>query len=71
MTAPSPTASLLDRTLAAATRDRQMVTSAGQRIGRLTDGVEIRPLTTHSDARGSIVELFDLVPVGTPVNISG
>jgi dTDP-4-dehydrorhamnose 3,5-epimerase len=59
MTAPSPTASLLDRTLAAATRDRQMVTSAGQRIGRLTDGVEIRPLTTHSDARGSIVELFD------------
>jgi hypothetical protein len=25
----------------------------------LTHGVQIRPLTTHADARGSVVELFD------------
>ena len=59
MDAELTAASLLDLTLAAATRDRQMVTPEGQRVGRLTDGVQIRSLTTHTDARGSLVELFD------------
>jgi dTDP-4-dehydrorhamnose 3,5-epimerase len=59
MAAPLPTASILESTLAAAIRDKQMVTPAGQRTGRITDGVRIRPLTTHIDERGSIVELFD------------
>jgi dTDP-4-dehydrorhamnose 3,5-epimerase len=51
--------SLLDQTLAVATRDRQMVTPTGERIGRLTHGVTVRPLKTIADARGSIVELYD------------
>jgi dTDP-4-dehydrorhamnose 3,5-epimerase len=51
--------SLLDATLAAATRDRQTTTPEGERVGRLTHGVSIKPLNTHHDARGSIVELFD------------
>jgi dTDP-4-dehydrorhamnose 3,5-epimerase len=59
MNASTTTLSLLDRTLAAATRDKQMATAAGERVTRLTDGVTIRPLKTISDARGSIMELFD------------
>ena len=60
MTAPlATTSSLLDRTLAAAVRDRQLATPAGERVSRLTDGVKIKPLTTHADARGSLMELFD------------
>ena len=59
MDAELTAASLLDVTLAAATRDRQMVTPEGQPVGRLTHGVNVRPLTTHADARGSLVELFD------------
>ena len=51
--------SLLDITLEAARRDQQMVTPAGEPIG-LTEGVRIRPLPTHSDARGSVFELFDV-----------
>ena len=52
--------SLLDITLKAARRDQQMVTPAGLAVGRLTEGVQIRPLPTHADARGSVFELFDV-----------
>ena len=59
MTTSSVTGSLLEITLAAAARDRQLATPDGQRVTRLTDGVCIKPLTTHADARGSLMELFD------------
>jgi dTDP-4-dehydrorhamnose 3,5-epimerase len=49
----------LEITLAAATRDRETVTSEGQLLRPLIDGLCIRPLTTHADDRGSLVELFD------------
>jgi dTDP-4-dehydrorhamnose 3,5-epimerase len=52
--------SLLDRTLAAAVRDRQMATADGRPVRRLLDGMSIRPLPTIDDARGSVTELFDL-----------
>jgi len=51
--------SLLDQTLAAATRDGQTVTSDGKPLQRLTEGVVIRDVPTHSDERGSVFELFD------------
>ena len=51
--------SLLDITLQAARRDSAMVSTAGEPLRRLTHGVQIRDLTTHADARGSVVELFD------------
>lgn len=51
--------SLLDTTLAAATADRQTVAVDGKPLRRLTEGVQIRDLTTHVDERGSVVELFD------------
>jgi dTDP-4-dehydrorhamnose 3,5-epimerase len=59
MNAPPSALSLLEATLSAATRDRQTVTREGERVGRLTDGVNIRPLKTLADARGSVIELFD------------
>jgi len=52
-------ASLLDMTLAAATQDCPTVTPTGQPLRRLTDGVVIRRLATHTDQRGTVVELFD------------
>lgn len=51
--------SLLDLTLGAARRDQQTVTSGGDPIGRLTEGVQIRNLAAHIDPRGSVIELFD------------
>ena len=53
------TQSILDVTMAAAVRDRQMAAPDGSRMGRLIDGMRIKPLTTHADARGSITELYD------------
>lgn len=53
------TPSLLDVTLAAATRDAQLATPDGQPVRRLTHGVTLRRLPTHVDARGSLTELFD------------
>jgi len=53
------TPSLLDLTLAAAVRDRQTTVPDGSRVGRLVEGVRIRPLTTHADTRGSVTELYD------------
>lgn len=52
-------ASLLDLTLAAATRDPQLATPEGQPVRRLTDGLRIRRLPTIVDARGSVTELYD------------
>ena len=52
--------SLLDTTLAAARRDRQMILPTGKQLGRLTEGVVIRDLTTVADERGSVVEIYDL-----------
>lgn len=53
------TDSLLTLTLGAATRDRQMVTPEGAPLARLTEGVRVRELPTHADARGSVQELYD------------
>jgi dTDP-4-dehydrorhamnose 3,5-epimerase len=55
----SPRRSLLETTLAAARRDVQMATPAGEPVRRLTHGVQIRRLSTHVDFRGSVCELFD------------
>jgi len=52
-------ASLLDQTLAAAARDSQTVTADGRTVGRVTEGVVIRDLPTHTDERGTLLELFD------------
>ena len=51
--------SLLETTLAAARRDRQTVTAEGISISRLAEGVQVRVLSTHTDLRGAVVELFD------------
>jgi dTDP-4-dehydrorhamnose 3,5-epimerase len=51
--------SLLELTLEAAHRDQQMVTANAEPVRRLTEGVQIRPLPTHADSRGSVFELFD------------
>lgn len=51
--------SLLERTLEAAAKDRQTVTSEGQDLGTLIDGVRFRDLPTHLDERGSVTEMFD------------
>lgn len=58
---PNPTASvsLLDTMLNAAVRDKATVTSEGMPIQRLTHGVTIRRLITHTDSRGTVTELFD------------
>ena len=53
------TASLLDQTLAAAVKDRQMVTSEGKSLDGLIEGSVFREVSTHIDERGSVVELFD------------
>ncbi|HEY3641617.1 MAG TPA: dTDP-4-dehydrorhamnose 3,5-epimerase family protein [Xanthobacteraceae bacterium] len=55
-----PGASLLDQTLAAASRDKQTVTPEGRAIGSLIEGVRIRDAPTHTDERGSVVEIYDL-----------
>lgn len=51
--------SLLERTMAAAVKDKATVTSEGKPTRRLTEGVVIREVPTHLDARGSVVEMFD------------
>jgi dTDP-4-dehydrorhamnose 3,5-epimerase len=54
-----PEPSLLEVTLAAAKRDRQMASSSGKLVGRLTHGVLVRDLTTLADERGTVTELYD------------
>jgi dTDP-4-dehydrorhamnose 3,5-epimerase len=39
--------------------DRQTVTSDGAPVDRLVDGMTIRDLVTHTDDRGTVVELYD------------
>ena len=53
------TESILAVTMGAARKDRQMATPNGQPVRRLTHGVQIRPLPTLADQRGSVCELFD------------
>ena len=48
-----------DELFNAARRDRQMVTSQGEPVQRMTHGVSFRPVTTHADARGNLFEMFD------------
>ena len=49
----------LERTLAGAVKDRQMVTPEGKNIASLVEGVSTRDLTTHTDGRGTVMELYD------------
>ncbi|MBA3957577.1 MAG: dTDP-4-dehydrorhamnose 3,5-epimerase family protein [Parachlamydiaceae bacterium] len=56
---PLASPSQLDTTLSAAVCDKATVTSTGTPLRRLTHGVTIRKLTTHTDFRGSVTELFD------------
>ncbi len=51
--------SILEETVAAAVRDVATVTPNGDRLQRLTDGVSFRPVPTHVDVRGSLVEMSD------------
>jgi dTDP-4-dehydrorhamnose 3,5-epimerase len=52
--------SLLDLTLGAASRDRQTVSIEGAPVQNLIEGVSIREVPTHTDERGSVVEIYDL-----------
>ncbi len=56
---PASSVSLLDTMLSEAIRDKATVTSEGVPLRRLTSGVTIRKLPTHTDARGTVMELFD------------
>jgi dTDP-4-dehydrorhamnose 3,5-epimerase len=40
-------------------RDTQTVDASGQRLDRLPEGTVLRPLVTHTDERGTVLELFD------------
>lgn len=51
---------ILEETLAAAVKDGATVSLEGTPLQRLTDGVTVRRLPTHADARGSVMELYDL-----------
>lgn len=51
--------SLLETTLAAAIKDQATVSQSGKPLQRLTHGVTLRKLTTHTDQRGSVTELYD------------
>ena len=51
---------LIQLTLRAAARDKQMVNKEGHPTSRLTEGVAIRQIPTHVDDRGSVFELYDL-----------
>jgi dTDP-4-dehydrorhamnose 3,5-epimerase len=53
------TNTILEETLREAVQDKATVSSQGQRLGRLIDGVSIRILKTHTDERGTVTELFD------------
>ena len=40
-------------------RDTQTVTAAGERLGTLPVGTVVHDLTTHTDERGTVCELYD------------
>lgn len=48
-----------DRRSAKAAQDRQTVTPDGRELGELPDGVSLREVTTLTDDRGTVFELFD------------
>lgn len=50
---------ILSQTLRAARQDVATVSPSGAPLQRLTDGVVIHRLPTHTDRRGSLTELFD------------
>jgi dTDP-4-dehydrorhamnose 3,5-epimerase len=50
---------LLDKTLRAAVKDRQMVTPEGGSVSVMTEGVKFRPAPVHTDERGMLVEIYD------------
>lgn len=54
-----PSVSLLNSMLSEAVCDKATVTPEGTPIRRLTHGVTVRKLITHTDARGTLTELFD------------
>ncbi|MEA2975611.1 MAG: hypothetical protein QOF19_1131 [Alphaproteobacteria bacterium] len=56
----SPDTNLLDVTLAAAKRDVQSVTPAGESVSPLLDGMQARFLPPHTDERGTVFEMFDI-----------
>lgn len=41
------------------TKDRATVDPAGRSLARLPQGVTFRPMTTHTDDRGTVFEMFD------------
>ena len=51
--------SILEETLIAAVRDGPTVASDGRSLGEMTEGVTFRPVPTHADARGTVMEMFD------------
>ena len=56
---PGPSTDLLDRTLGAAERDRQTVTSEGKSTSQLLHGMSIHRSPTHTDDRGTLTEILD------------
>ncbi len=59
MTEQIKRSSLLETTIAAAKSDTATVSSKGEPLRRLTHGVSLRRLVTHTDYRGSVTELYD------------
>jgi dTDP-4-dehydrorhamnose 3,5-epimerase len=51
--------SILDQTLAAASRDKQTVTSGSKVVQSLIEGVTFHEVPTHVDERGFVVEVYD------------
>jgi dTDP-4-dehydrorhamnose 3,5-epimerase len=51
--------SILEQTLKASVRDTATVTAAGKSLHQLIEGVAFHDVTTHTDERGSVFELYD------------
>lgn len=56
---PVASESILDITLREAVSDKAMVTPDGKPLQRLIHGMKVRRLITHTDARGTVTELYD------------
>jgi dTDP-4-dehydrorhamnose 3,5-epimerase len=57
---PASEPSILETTLAASTRDGATVTAEGVSLQEMIDGFASRDLTTHTDERGTVCELYDM-----------
>lgn len=55
----SPSGSLFETMLSEAVRDKATVSPGGANLQRLTHGMTVRKLITHTDERGTLTELFD------------